>query len=102
MPIIVHHTALPVDYGSILDYVNLRRPFGRCIDQMTSVGRIMYSGMLDELPNLKFIHTMMAGGLFAYTPLITPKKSKVATDMERFDPAASDKMRRVSEQEYLC
>ncbi len=91
VPIIVHHTALPVDYGSILDYVNLRRPFGRCIDQMTSVGRIMYSGMLDELPNLKFIHTMMAGGLFAYTTLITPKKSKVATDMERFNPEASEK-----------
>jgi predicted TIM-barrel fold metal-dependent hydrolase len=94
VPIIVHHTALPVDYGSILDYVNLRRPFGRCIDQMTSVGRIMYSGMLDELPNLKFIHTMMGGGLFAYTTLITPKKSRVATDMERFNPEASEKTKR--------
>ncbi len=92
VPIIVHHTALPVDYGHVIDYVNLRRLFGRCIDQMTSVGRIMYSGMLDELPNLKFIHTMMAGGLFAYTTLITPKKSRVASDMERFDPTASNKV----------
>jgi len=53
IPIVVHHTALPVDYGHIYDYVNLRRLFGRCIDQMTCVGRIMYCGMLDELPNLK-------------------------------------------------
>ena len=35
---------------------------------------------------------MMAGGLFAYTALITPKKSKVTGDMERFDPVASDKV----------
>ena len=93
IPVIVHHTALPVDYGHVYDYTNLRRMFGRCIDQMTSVGRIMYSGMLDEFPNLKFIHTMMAGGLFAYADLITPKKSKVSSDMERWDPAASEKVR---------
>ncbi len=93
VPIIVHHTALPVDYGHVYDYTNLRRMFGRCIDQMTSVGRIMYSGMLDELPNLKFVHSMMAGGLFAYADLITPKKSKVSSDMERWDPSASEKVR---------
>lgn len=93
VPVVVHHTPLPVDYDHIYDYVNLRRLFGRCIDQMTSVGRILYSGMLDELPNLKFIHSMMAGGLFAYADLITPKKSVVPGDRERFDPAASEKVR---------
>ena len=69
---------------------------------MTCVGRIMYSGMLDELPNLKFIHTMMAGGLFAYTALITPKKSKVASDRERFDPAASDKVSGYLKRNIFC
>ena len=76
--------------------------FGRCIDQMTSVGRIMFSGMLDEFPNLKFIHTMMAGGLFAYTSLITPKKSKVATDMERWDPGASYKVSDYLKNNIYC
>jgi predicted TIM-barrel fold metal-dependent hydrolase len=93
VPLIVHHTNLPVDYGHIYDYTNLRRLFGRCIDQMTSVGRILYSGMLEELPNLKFIHTMMAGGLFAFADLITPRKSTVPGDRERFDPAASERVR---------
>jgi predicted TIM-barrel fold metal-dependent hydrolase len=102
IPIIVHHTALPVDYGHIYEYVNLRRPFARCIDQMTSVGRIMFSEMLDEFPNLKFIHSMMAGGLFAYTTLITPKKSRVPGDMERFDPAASEKVMSYLKSNIYC
>lgn len=92
IPIVVHHTALPVDYSSVYEYTNQRRMFGRCIDQMTSIGRIMFSGMLDEMPNLKFIHTMMGGGFFAFTSLITPMKSKVSTDMERFDPTSSQKV----------
>jgi uncharacterized protein len=102
VPIIVHHTSLPVDYEHVCDYTNLRRMFGRCIDQMTSVGRIMFSGMLDELPNLKFIHTMMAGGLFAYTTLIMPIKSRVSKDMERWDPAASEKMRGYLKDNIYC
>lgn len=93
IPVLVHHTSLPVDYGHVYEYDGFRRVVGRCIDQITSVGRIMFSGMLDEFPNLKLIHTMMAGGLFAYSALITPAKSRVASDMERFDPAASDKVK---------
>lgn len=93
VPICVHHTPLPVDYNHIYDYVNLRRLFGRCIDQMTCVGRILYSEMLDELPNLRFIHSMLAGGLFTYADLMTPQKSVVKEDMERFDPTASEKVR---------
>lgn len=93
VPIIVHHTALPVSWQTVYDYTNLRRLVGRCIDQLTSVSRILYSGMLDEFTNLKFIHTMMAGGLFAFADLITPKKSTIPTDLERFDPAASAKVK---------
>jgi uncharacterized protein len=94
VPMCVHHTPLPVDYGHIYDYVNLRRIFGRSIDQLTSVGRILYSGMLDELPNLKFIHTFLAGGFFAFANIVVPKKSTVKEVMEeRFDPAASEKVK---------
>jgi len=92
MPVIVHHTALPVDYGSIYDYTNLRRMIGRCIDQLTSVGRLLCSGVFDEFPNLKFIHSMLGGGLFAFTGLLTTKKSTVAGDRERHDPEASEKI----------
>jgi predicted TIM-barrel fold metal-dependent hydrolase len=91
-PVIVHHTALPVDYGSVYQYVNLRRMIGRCIDQLTSVGRALCSGMFDEFPNLKFIHSMLGGGLFAFAGLLTPKKSTVAGDRERNDQEASEKI----------
>lgn len=92
VPVIVHHTDIPVDYASIYQYSNLRRMLGRCMEQMTCVGRVLYSGMFEECPNLKFIHTMMGGGLFAFKGLITPKKSTLDGDRERFDPAGAEKV----------
>ena len=50
---------------SIIDWTNLRREMGRIMDQMTAVGRELFSGMFDEFPNLKFIHTMFGGNWFA-------------------------------------
>lgn len=91
VPVIVHHTSIPVDYESIYEYSNLRRMLGRCMEQMICVGRTVYSGMFEELPNLKFIHTMLGGGLFALKGLITPKKSTLTGDRERFDPDGSAK-----------
>jgi len=35
------------------------------MDQGTAVGRELFSGMFEEFPNLKFIHTMFVGNLFA-------------------------------------
>lgn len=102
VPIVVHHTNLPVDWAHIYEYVNLRRLFGRCIDQMTCVGRILFSGMLDEFPDLKFIHTMMAGGLFAFVDLITPKKSSIPGERERFDLAAAEKVRGYLQKNIYC
>ncbi|MGN0984008.1 MAG: amidohydrolase family protein [Gemmiger sp.] len=75
IPVYVHHTPLPVDYDSLLDYNNLRRSYGRCVDQVTAVARELFSGMFDELPNLKMIHSMMGGGFFAYTNLFFPTDS---------------------------
>ena len=92
VPIIVHHTPLPVDYKSIIDYANLRRLYGRCIDQGTAVGRELFSGMFEKFPNLKLIHTMLGGGFFAYVNLLAPMKSGVKEEVERFDMTA-DKVR---------
>jgi len=94
VPICVHHTALPVDYEHIYEFPNFRRLYGRCMDQMISVGRILFSGMLNELPNLKLIHTFLGGAFFAYADLLVPKKSEIKEVMaERFDPNASEKIR---------
>jgi predicted TIM-barrel fold metal-dependent hydrolase len=92
MPVIVHHTPLPVQYQSVIDWTNLRREFGRIIDQGTAVGRELFSGMFDEFPNLKCIHTMFGGNWFANQKLMTPKKGKKAEAMLRLDCDECDRI----------
>jgi hypothetical protein len=72
------------------------------VNVQVHLGRILYSGMLEELPNLKFISSMMGGGLFAFADLITPQKSTIPGDRERFDPAASDKVRGYLKRNIFC
>ena len=85
VPVFVRHTPLPVDYQSIINYTNLRRLYGRCVDQATAVGRELFSGMFEEFPNLKLIHSMLGGAFFAYVDLLAPGRSGVREEMERFD-----------------
>jgi predicted TIM-barrel fold metal-dependent hydrolase len=85
VPVCIHHTPLPVEHKYLYEYTNVRRSFGRCIEQMTSVGRVLFSGMLEEFPNLTLIFTMMAGGLFAFTNQIAPPTSGVKEEMNRFE-----------------
>ena len=33
VPVVVHHTPLPVDWASLVTYTNMRRQYGRCVDQ---------------------------------------------------------------------
>ncbi len=90
IPAIIHHTPLPVDYGSLTKYTNVRRSYGRCVAQMTNLMRILFSNLLEECPNLKLIPTFLAGGFFAYADILalSRKKSTVQEDMERHDFAA--------------
>jgi predicted TIM-barrel fold metal-dependent hydrolase len=85
VPICVHHAPLPVESESLHDYSNLRRLFGRIIDQMISVSRILYSGLLDEFPNLKFVPTQMGGGLWAFTNYLKAARVGKKEDIGRFD-----------------
>lgn len=75
IPVYVHHTPVPVDAGSILEYNNLRRSFGRCQDQITAIGRELFSGMFAELPNVKMIHSMLGGGYFTFKEMLMPRDS---------------------------
>lgn len=90
VPVVVHHTPLPVDYNSLIKYNNLRRQLGRCIDQMTAVGREIFSDIFEEFPNLKFIHSMIGGGFFAFANMLSPRKEGSKEELERF--AVSDKI----------
>lgn len=75
IPVYVHHTPIPVDSGALLDYNNLRRSFGRCQDQITAIGRELFSGMFEELSDLKLIHSMLGGGYFTYKEMLMPRDS---------------------------
>jgi predicted TIM-barrel fold metal-dependent hydrolase len=92
VPVIVHHTPLPVEYRSVIDYTNLRREYGRIIDQGIAVGRELFSGMFDRMPGLRFIHTMMGGNWFANTALLTPHASNKTEAMQRLDPTGGERI----------
>ena len=93
VPVVVHHTPLPVYWQSIIDYHNLRREYGRIIDQGTAVGRELFSGMFDKYPNLKFIHTMFGGNWFAAYDLVMPHASNKKESMNRFNPEGIEKVK---------
>ncbi|TFV95173.1 amidohydrolase family protein [Leifsonia flava] len=93
IPVVVHHTPLPVEWKSVIDYTNLRREYGRIADQATAVGRELFSGMFDRMPGLRFIHTMLGGNWFANTALLTPHASNKKEAMDRLDPTGGDKIK---------
>ena len=80
----VHHTPLPVQYDSLTDYTNLRRSYGRCIDQATAIGRELFSGFFTKYPHVKLVHSMLGGGFFAVSEMLLPKPSKRADAVQRF------------------
>jgi len=95
IPVVVHHTPLPVDFASICKYTNLRRQYGRCVCQGTAVGRELFSDMFEEFPNLKLIHSMLGGGFFAYSNMLAPKITGKDA-VERFQ-TGSEKIRQYLE-----
>jgi predicted TIM-barrel fold metal-dependent hydrolase len=102
VPVVVHHTPLPVDYGSILTYTNQRRQYGRCVAQATAVGRELFSGIFDELPNLKLIHSMLGGGFFAYVDmLVPPRKEEFKDAVDRFEVKTNDLRRQLKENLFF-
>jgi len=92
IPVVVHHTPLPVYWQAIIDWTNLRRELGRIMDQATAVGRELFSGMFEEFPNLKFIHTMMGGNWFAQQRLLTPKLGMKKEAMHRLDMSQGERI----------
>lgn len=86
IPVYVHHSPIPVDYSSIYEYNNLRRSYGRCMDQTIAIGREVFSGMFNELPDLKMVHSMLGGAFFAYMDSMFRKKPVGNKDtVNRFD-----------------
>ena len=80
----VHHVPVPVQYDTLTAYTNLRRSYGRCVDQATAIGRELFSGFFTKYPNVKLVHSMLGGGFFAYASLWFPKRPKVKEAVSRF------------------
>jgi predicted TIM-barrel fold metal-dependent hydrolase len=90
MTVYVHHTPLPIQYDFLYDYNNLRRTYGRCVDQTTAIGRELFSGMFTKYPNLKFVHSMLGGGFFAILNMMLPPKVKTKEAVSRFEEGSDD------------
>lgn len=84
LTIYIHHTPVPVDFSQIYEYNNVRRSYGRNVDQGTAVMRELFSGFFDNYPNIKFVHSMLGGGFFAFKNLILPKKATNNESVQRF------------------
>lgn len=80
----IHHTPVPVEFDCLYQYNNLRRSYGRCVDQTTAVCRELFSGFFDKYPNLTFVHSMLGGAFFAVFNMMFPEKSEKEA-VSRFD-----------------
>lgn len=94
LTVYVHHTPLPVDHGSLLQYNNLRRSFGRCQDQITAIARELFSDLFIDCPNLKMVHSMLGGGYYAFKDMLIPHGSGGG----RFDTSDSDRVKKCLEE----
>lgn len=97
----VHHTPVPIDYQSFLDYNNVRRSYGRVVDQGLAVGRKLYSGMFDKYPNIKLVHSMLGGGFFAISEMMMPHGPAPSESVSRFQSASGDIKRQYRENIYF-
>lgn len=94
----VHHVPTPVDDASLRDYTNLRRSYGRCVDQTTAIGREIFSGFFDRYPNLTLVHSMLGGAFYAVLDLLLPQ---MAPSDHRFDPDAADRRQTFVDHVYF-
>lgn len=76
MTVYVHHTPVPAEYQSFYEYNNVRRSYGRCVDQGLAVTRELFSGFFDKYPNIRLVHSMLGGGFFAISNMMFPAKAK--------------------------
>ncbi|MCD8369802.1 MAG: amidohydrolase, partial [Clostridiales bacterium] len=89
----VHHTPVPVEYRTFLDYDNVRRSYGRVVDQGLAIGRELYSGMFDRYPNIRLVHSMLGGGFFAVSEMMMPHGPAAKDSVARFQGAEAGDIR---------
>lgn len=97
----VHHVPVPVDNASLLDYNNLRRSYGRCVDQTTAVGRELFSDFFVRYSNLKMVHSMLGGGFFAIKQMLLPAAAKRTDKVQRFQADSGELAERLDQHIFF-
>jgi hypothetical protein len=101
MNVYVHHTPIPAEYTSFCDYNNVRRSYGRCVDQGLAVGREVFSDFFVKYPNIKMVHSMLGGGFFAIANMMFPQQSKNKEAVSRFQSDGGQIKERFQEHIYF-
>ena len=80
----VHHTPVPVEYGSFTAYNNVRRSYGRVVDQGLAVNRELYSGMFAKYPHVRLVHSFLGGAYHAIAQMMMPHGPAKEQALNRF------------------
>ena len=92
VPVYVRHTPLPADWKHVITYNNVRRTLGRVIDQSIAVGRELFCGMFEELPDLKMVHTILGGNWYSVAASMIPAPPKRKESLERLESSERDRI----------
>jgi hypothetical protein len=101
MNVYVHHTPIPAEYQSFCAYNNVRRSYGRCVDQGLAVGREVFSDFFVRYPNIKMVHSMLGGGFFAIANMMFPQQAKGKEEVSRFKSDSGQMKERFREHIYF-
>lgn len=97
----VHHVPVPVENESLLAYDNLRRSYGRCVDQTTAIGREIFGDFFERYPNIKMVHSMLGGAYFAFKEMLLPHGPKRPDASGRFQVDTETVSRRLENNIYF-
>ncbi len=101
MNVYVHHTPIPTEYDAFCEYNNVRRSYGRCVDQGLAVGREVFSDFFEKHPNIKMVHSMLGGGYFAIANMMFPAPTKSKEDVSRFHSDNGEMRERFTDHIYF-
>lgn len=79
MTVYVHHTPVPVEYQSFYEYNNVRRSYGRIVDQGLAINRELFGGFFDRYPNIRLVHSMLGGAYMALVSIMFPHRAQNET-----------------------
>lgn len=86
----VHHTPVPVEYKTFCTYNNVRRSYGRIVDQGLAIGRELYSGFFSRYPDVHLAHSMMGGAFYAIRDMMLPHGARKNEEISRFQYDSGD------------